>query len=248
MGNQLAGNGAANVLDGGAGADTLAGGAGNDGYVVDDAGDVVTELAGGGIDTVSASIGWTLADKANLEHLTLTGGADIDATGNGQANVLTGNGGANVLDGGAGNDTLTGGLGSDTYRTGIGDLVAEARGAVGGGGTDVLDLRAASAGLSGALALAFDSFSQDLKFSRVNAGKDLRIDFTVNGGASAGAITVAGMNVADTMVETLRLFDANGNQIGGDIDLTSVWGASGATAKALTLGVSTSSYGLLVQA
>jgi Ca2+-binding RTX toxin-like protein len=109
------------VLDGGAGADTLAGGAGNDGYVVDDAGDVVTELAGCGTDTVSASIGWTLADKANLEHLTLTGGADIDATGNGQANVLTGNGGANVLDGGAGNDTLDGGAGADTMTGGTGN-------------------------------------------------------------------------------------------------------------------------------
>ena len=248
LGNQLAGNGAANVLDGGAGADTLAGGAGNDSYVVDDAGDVVTELAGGGTDTVLAGIAWTLADKANLENLTLTGSGDIDGTGNGLANVLIGNGGANVLDGGAGNDTLTGGLGNDTYRAGIGDLVADGRGPVSGGGSDRLDIRAATAGLSVALAAAFDSFSQDLKFSRVNAGKDLRIDFAVNGGASAGAITVAGMNAVDTMVETLRLFDANGNQIGGDIDLTSVWGASGATAKALTLGVSTSSYGLLVQA
>ena len=34
-----------NVLDGGAGADTMTGGAGNDTYMVDNAGDVVTESA-----------------------------------------------------------------------------------------------------------------------------------------------------------------------------------------------------------
>ncbi len=42
----LTGNGAANILDGRGGADTMIGGLGNDTYVVDDDGDVVTELAG----------------------------------------------------------------------------------------------------------------------------------------------------------------------------------------------------------
>ena len=41
-------NSAANRLDGGAGADIMTGGAGNDTYVVDNAGDVVTEAAAGG--------------------------------------------------------------------------------------------------------------------------------------------------------------------------------------------------------
>ena len=45
LANVLTGNSGNNILDGGAGADTMIGGAGNDTYVVDDAGDVVTEAA-----------------------------------------------------------------------------------------------------------------------------------------------------------------------------------------------------------
>ena len=65
--NFLTGNAAANRLDGGAGADIMTGGAGNDTYVVDNAGDVVTEAAGGGTDTVESSITFTLG--AEVENL-----------------------------------------------------------------------------------------------------------------------------------------------------------------------------------
>ena len=51
----------------------MVGGAGNDTYVVDNAGDVVTEAAGEGTDTVQSSIDYTLG--ANVENLTLTGAA-----------------------------------------------------------------------------------------------------------------------------------------------------------------------------
>ena len=111
--NILTGNSAANTLDGGLGADTLQGGQGNDLYIVESAGDVVTELAGEGTDSVNASIDYTLT--ANVENLTLSGTA-LRATGNGLANTLTGNAQDNVLDGGAGADTMAGGLGNDSYR------------------------------------------------------------------------------------------------------------------------------------
>ncbi|MDR6788105.1 Ca2+-binding RTX toxin-like protein [Sphingomonas sp. BE138] len=102
-------------LDGGTGADTLDGGIGNDTYVVDNAGDKVTEWytnGQGGIDTVLSSIDWTLGN--NIENLTLTGAA-IAATGNALDNVIRGNALNNVVTGGAGNDTLYGGGGADRF-------------------------------------------------------------------------------------------------------------------------------------
>lgn len=116
--NILTGNAGANRLDGGVGADSMAGGGGNDTYVADDLGDMVTESAGAGIDTVLSSVSFVLPE--HVEHLTLTGGSAINGTGNGLDNRLDGNDAANRLEGGAGNDSLTGNGGDDMLNGGSG--------------------------------------------------------------------------------------------------------------------------------
>src|SRR5262245_61801729 len=55
--------------DGGTGADSMAGGLGNDTYMVDNAGDSVTEVGGQGIDTVRVSTSWTMTAGADVETL-----------------------------------------------------------------------------------------------------------------------------------------------------------------------------------
>ena len=105
----LTGDARANILYGGAGIDTLRGLGGDDTYWVDDARDVVREAAGGGRDTVYASVSYALAGGQVIENLTLDpdGTGAFSLTGNEFANTLTGNAGANRLAGGTGADTFT---------------------------------------------------------------------------------------------------------------------------------------------
>lgn len=131
LSNHVTGNGASNVLDGGAGDDVLDGGAGpdqltgglgDDTFIVDDAGDLVTELAGEGLDLVRSIVSFNLATRGtSVEYLSLFGDQAINGTGNSLDNVLVGNGAVNLLEGGDGDDSLDGGAGADTLKGGQGD-------------------------------------------------------------------------------------------------------------------------------
>lgn len=123
LANKLVGTAFDDVLDGGAGIDKMTGGNGNDTYMVDSASDAVVETATGGIDTVVASVNYTLG--TNVENLILSGAAHF-GKGNGLANHLTGTSLADTLDGNSGADVLEGGAGNDTFIVdNIGDSVIE---------------------------------------------------------------------------------------------------------------------------
>lgn len=127
----LYGGWGSDILNGGTGGDLLVGGSGDDFYRIDSNHDSAHEHAGGGRDTVDTTISYRL--RNNFEVLRLRGSADINGTGNDQANALEGNSGHNRLAGQGGADDLFGHGGNDTISAGDGvdDLT-------GGYGRDVL--------------------------------------------------------------------------------------------------------------
>jgi Ca2+-binding RTX toxin-like protein len=143
-GNDILNGGDGNdTLNGGAGKDTMNGGDGDDLYIVDNAGDIVRESfddALGGVDTVNASVSYSLAPGTSgnkgfgIENLTLTGGANINGTGNAKNNIITGNDGNNTLNGGDGDDALNGGAGNDALNGEAGNDTLN-----GGDGNDTLN-------------------------------------------------------------------------------------------------------------
>ena len=189
LNNTLVGNIGGNRLDGGAGKDSMAGGAGNDTYVVESTGDVVTETAGNGTDTVESAITFSLATRAHVEHLTLTGAA-ANATGNALGNLLTGNALANILDGRTGADTLRGGAGNDVYIVDqAGDVVDEQ------GNTDTGDeVKSASVLLAAITGIEHYTFTGTKAWTFTGNGSDNRI----TGGSGADNLNGAGGN--DTLL------------------------------------------------
>ncbi|HEX9955420.1 MAG TPA: calcium-binding protein [Allosphingosinicella sp.] len=128
---RLVGNDKANYIGSGGGNDTLIGGKGNDHYSIY-AGDIIIELEGEGIDTVSVSGGnYTLGDT--LERLSGQSSSGQILTGNRFNNYISASSGNDTLDGAGGADTMEGGSGNDIYYVDdAGDTVFERA----NGGTD----------------------------------------------------------------------------------------------------------------
>ncbi|BDG74007.1 peroxidase family protein [Roseomonas fluvialis] len=131
--NTLVGSSGNDTLDGGIGADVLEGGTGNDVYVVDDVGDQVVEVSGGGSDLVRTTLA-TYTLGANVENLTYTGALDFTGYGNNLSNVITGGAANNVLYGAGGNDRMSGLGGHDSL---FGEAGNDSL--LGGEGDDTLD-------------------------------------------------------------------------------------------------------------
>jgi len=153
------------------------------------------------------------------------GSGDDNIRGNTTANFLFGNDGDDVLRGGGGDDALRGGAGSDTYVWTLGDgrdFVQE----FGSGGLDTLQVFDASGSLT--------SLEDDLTFRRF--GNDLRIDFTFNQGSGQGTVTIDEFGDETSRVEFLTIHNAAGTQIGGTIDLQSIFDQATTLAQQFTVG------------
>jgi Ca2+-binding RTX toxin-like protein len=129
--NRITGSSGADIIDGAGGADQLEGGGGNDVYVVDEAGDTVTESSSGGTDEVRTALS-TYVLGSNVENFRGLSATGQTAHGNTLSNAMTGGEGDDVLRMEAG--------GTDVLRRGGTDIAA------GNGGNDTLVF---GAGLTG---------------------------------------------------------------------------------------------------
>ncbi|PTQ87907.1 beta strand repeat-containing protein, partial [Agitococcus lubricus] len=105
LNNTLSGMDGNDTLIGGTGIDTLVGGVGNDTYFVDSTSDTINELSNQGIDTINASVNFSLENYTNIENITLSGMAS-EAIGNSLDNIIIANSASNILDGASGIDTV----------------------------------------------------------------------------------------------------------------------------------------------
>lgn len=174
------------VYDGRGGtAGDVSGGNQDDLYIISDTATLLWEAANEGVDTVKATITYTLKD--NFENLTLLGANGLTGKGNDSANVITGNTGSNVLygydgvdvlNGGKGDDFLYGGFKADTFVFSSGSGHDKAMDFA--NGVDVIDLRGVA---------NIDDYA-DIQAAAKTVGADLVLTF-----AAGETLTVAGFNI-----------------------------------------------------
>ena len=138
--DSLCGGGGNDVLYGEGGSNLLDGGAGDDTYYITGTGDSVTEVEGGGTDTIRTTLtNVVLGD--NIENLVLTATLGGMATGNSLGNMITGGSGSDTISGMQGLDSLYGGTGNDSLDGGTeSDLIYGGSGndtGLGGDGDDL---------------------------------------------------------------------------------------------------------------
>ena len=148
--------------------------------------------------------------------------------GNEINNTLFGNAGDDLLIGRGGNDVLRGGDGADTYVWNLGDgrdtIVDIDLNAIPGSEREIdrLVVNVQTGDL--------DLLQDDLLFRRL--GNQLRIDLNLNQAEAQGTVVIQNFNQIANQVESLALFGPPATtggpdqQIGGDIDLISIWEAS----------------------
>jgi Ca2+-binding RTX toxin-like protein len=228
--NGLGGN---DLLIGGAGTDSLSGGAGNDSYRIEDGLDLVYEAAGGGEDSVSASVSYRLNSGASVELIGTTNAAGtgaIDLAGNDYNNSIYGNAGNNALSGDGGSDNLVGLAGNDVL--------------IGGGGNDVLRGGAGADEYRFVSNLNSGNVDSILDFSA--ADDTIVLDDAVFaglglGGLAAGAFATgpAAADADDRIVYNSTtgalLFDADGNGAGAAIQFATLNAGLALTASDFTV-------------
>lgn len=105
----------------------IRGGEGDDFYLISSSRTRIEDFGASFNDAVWSLASYTLV--GGLDHLELMGRKDIDATGNGGANLLAGNKGDNRISGLSGNDVIAGWSGDDTLIGGQGrDIFHSVRG------------------------------------------------------------------------------------------------------------------------
>ncbi len=210
--DMLDGNAGNDTLDGGTGNDTMLGGAGNDIYFADSKSDQVVESIGGkagGVDTVFSSADITLGN--NIENLTLTGSADIFASGNSLGNAIVSKNtpsAGNTLNGFDGNDTISGSIGNDVISGGAGADVM-----IGGAGSDTYGVESPA-----------DKVVETL------AGKAGGTDTVVYGGATGYTLgaNVESLSIVSSIGATFGIGNNLDNTIVGNSDANLLDGKAGA--------------------
>ncbi|MBI4179451.1 calcium-binding protein, partial [bacterium] len=233
--NVITGDDSDNTIDGGSGKDTLIGGAGNDAYYVDNALDSVVEtsnspaglLAGaaepsagpelassaleGIIDTVLATVSYSLANVVFVENLTLLAGSTATTgTGNALDNVLIGNALNNVLSGLAGNDTLDGGAGDDTLDSGAGTDAL-----IGGAGNDTYIVDSITDTISELANGGTDAVQSSVSFSLAALGQVENLTLTANANINGTGNALNNIITGNAAANVLNGGDGIDTLIGG---------------------------------